>query len=96
MQPETNDCFSNAWKKTLISLSLSVQDPKMTDYKWEIKQRRKQKELFLNYRNVQPGDGNVTFDDRLRLQPSKNDVNHVFSLFSTEWTTFFQQFVYNF
>ncbi|XP_055322700.1 voltage-dependent calcium channel subunit alpha-2/delta-3 isoform X3 [Sitodiplosis mosellana] len=47
-------------------------DPKMTDYKWEIKQRRKQKDLFLNYRNVQTGDGNATFDDRL-YKPSKNE-----------------------
>lgn len=46
----------------------------MTDYKWEIKQRRKQKDLFLNYRNIQTGDGNATFDDRLRLQPSKTEV----------------------
>lgn len=46
----------------------------MTDYKWEIKQRRKQKDLFLNYRNVQMGDGNSTQIDSLRTQQSKYDV----------------------
>lgn len=46
----------------------------MTDYKWEIKQRRKQKDMFLNYRNVSPGDGNSTQIDSLRMQQSRTEV----------------------
>lgn len=52
--------------RTKINVFL-FQDPKMTDYKWEIKQRKKQKDLFLNYRNMQPGDGNATQMENLRL-----------------------------
>lgn len=58
-----------------------VQDPKMTDYKWEIKQRRKQKELFLNYRNMQSGDGNSTLDQLRSFQPSKIEVLFISLIF---------------
>lgn len=46
----------------------------MTDYKWEIKQRRKQRELFLNYRNNPTGDGNMTQIESLKLPAMSSEV----------------------
>lgn len=50
----------------------------MTDYEWEIEQRKRQKDLFLNYRNLQPGEGNTTIiANSIRVQQSKPEVNFV-------------------
>lgn len=53
------------------------QDPKMTDYRWEVEQRRKQKELFLKDR-TQPVDGNSTNIYSIPIQSSKSDVSYFF------------------
>lgn len=46
----------------------------MTDYNWEIMQRQKQKDLFLNFRAAQTSEANKTLDDRQRFMPTTNDV----------------------
>lgn len=46
----------------------------MTDYKWEMKQRKEQKKTFLAYRNIVT-DGNSSQIDSMRsLHRSKNEV----------------------
>lgn len=45
----------------------------MTDYEWEVEQRKKQKDMFLIYRN-QPNEGNTTQINNLRVQQSKPEV----------------------
>lgn len=47
----------------------------MTDYKWEMKQRKEQKRTFLAYRNIN-NDGNSTQIDSIRaLQKLGNEVS---------------------
>lgn len=46
----------------------------MTDYKWELKQRKEQKETFLAFRNQMAG-GNLTAIDSIRTR-LKTEVRH--------------------
>lgn len=46
----------------------------MTDYEWEVELRKRQKYLFLNYRNLQPGEANSTQINNIRFQQSKPEV----------------------
>lgn len=49
-------------------------DPKMTDYKWELRQRKEQKETFLAYRNMMLSGGNSTAIDSFRFHRTRYDV----------------------
>lgn len=60
-------------KLSIFSYSLK-QDPKMTDYEWEVELRKRQKYLFLNYRNLNPGEANSTQINNIRFQQSKPEV----------------------